>query len=1220
MQSKDLNLHSLKAISPIDGRHRIMTEPLSEWFSEFALFKYRLQMQIEYAIALSELSNFEAMRTFTEEEKRFLRRLVDDFSLEDAQMIQDLDRFGYNGIGPTNHDFKAVEYFLKMKMKENSLSDVLEMVHFGLTTEDCNNLAHNYMIKGGLKTCYLPALVELLDKLCVHAENEKSTVMLSRTHGQPATPTTFGKEMANFLERLRKELVGLESLELPAKINGVVGNHAAQQFAAPEIDWIKFAEDFIIKLGFEPNLHTTQIEPHDGLTELFSRLISINNILRDLAVDLWMYISSGYLVQKNIVHEVGSSTMPHKINPWRVEVAEGSTVEANAKLVGFINKLQASRLQRDCSDHEAQRAIGVGVAHSYLAVLHVVEELDRLTVDRGKMLFGVEDYGSILTEAVQTLLRKEGYSQPYELLKDFSRGKHCTVEELHWFVNGLEIREEVKQKLKSLRPENYIGLSTRLVDLAVDNWKRFKEKDVKGEKEEEQKVSKEGNGEKNQIVAILGGQWGDEGKGKIVDWAAKYFDVSARGTGGNNAGHTVKVGEEEHIFHLIPSAITWKNVDCLLGNGMVIDPMMLLKEIHTLEQRGHTVDNLYISGRAHVILLYNKILDNYKEKSKGEKNIGTTGRGIGPTYADKAYYTGVRTNDLLDKEILQRKIGLHVWEKFGSFKKLHGNEDRVIMESLRTSLPEDSFFDKWRAKLHGLGHEVDLDKLTEFFVDVYYDLGMELKKHFVDTRLMLERKIQDGKSILLEGAQGLLLDVDHGTYPFVTSSNASIGGLKTGLGLPQLDLTYSIIKAYTTRVGTGPFPTELFGEVGDYLREKGHEFGSTTSRPRRCGWPDAVLTRHTALINGPKIVISKLDVLTGLEKIKICNSYKYLGPQKTFNGEIYFTGKIIKDFPADGFLLERCVPHEFIEMPGWTEDITSVKEYNQLPVNVRNYLGKIEELGNVEISVISVGPEREQTIVIPGRWKLEENKSVDSGENFGDEKVKAVIYDLDNTLIATNNFVLDLIRKTALEVGQDIPFVIPTVDEVAKIQKLNLPFEEIFANLFQNPIGYVREEPLWSLILKRYRERAKSMHYLGVDKGVEVVKALKENGLLQGIVTNRIRMASERLEQAGYPEFSFLFSPESKEDRKPSAKAFNLALKTLSEKGIDKSWVLSVGDHPDDYVASKAAGLKFIGVVSGNTSREEFLSVGLGDERIIDNLGELKDKININLECHENGN
>jgi len=270
-------------------------------------------------------------------------------------------------------------------------------------------------------------------------------------------------------------LIKLNDFKLPAKCNGAVGNHAAQHFAAEEVDWISFTGKFIANLGFEANLMSTQIEFHDGFTELFSIMININNILKDLAMDFWTYTSLGYLQQEKIVSEVGSSTMPHKINPWRLEVAEGSAAEANAKFIGFINKLQVSRLQRDLSDHEAQRAIGVGFAHSYLVVLHVLEELERLQVNPEKISNELKDFGSILTEAVQTLLRKEGYSQPYELLKDFSRGRHCTVQELHDFIGTLEIKEETKLKLKSLRPESYTGLSKELTELAIKRWGDFKE-------------------------------------------------------------------------------------------------------------------------------------------------------------------------------------------------------------------------------------------------------------------------------------------------------------------------------------------------------------------------------------------------------------------------------------------------------------------------------------------------------------------------------------------------------------------------------------------------------------------------------------------------------------------------------------------------------------------------------------------------------------------------
>lgn len=473
----DLTFHALEAISAIDGRHRLMTAPLANFLSEGALLKYRLLVEVEYIIALSELHPFPFLHfpMFATRQKQFLRDLITDFSLEDAKIIQQIDRFGYNGAPPVNHDVKAVEYFLKLKLTGTDLESAMEMVHFGLTSEDVNNLAYNLMLRNAITTVYLPALEKLLNKLAEMASTEKATPMLGRTHGQPATPTTFGKEMANFLERLRQEYVRLRDFKLHGKLNGAVGCHNAQVFAAPEVDWIDFAEKFVEKFGFEPNLLTTQIEPHDGLIRLFSILFSINNIIRDLATDSWLYVSADYLMQKNVAGEVGSSTMPHKINPWRMEVAEGSSVEANAKLMGFMTKLQLSRLQRDLSDHEAQRGMGVGVAHSLLAVLHATEELERLTVNRQKMLNDLVPMGEVLTEAMQTLLRREGFAKPYEFMKNLSRGRHCTVEELHATVDALEIPQNVKDKLKSLRPEQYLGLATRLVDIAVARWEKRKE-------------------------------------------------------------------------------------------------------------------------------------------------------------------------------------------------------------------------------------------------------------------------------------------------------------------------------------------------------------------------------------------------------------------------------------------------------------------------------------------------------------------------------------------------------------------------------------------------------------------------------------------------------------------------------------------------------------------------------------------------------------------------
>jgi adenylosuccinate synthase len=719
--------------------------------------------------------------------------------------------------------------------------------------------------------------------------------------------------------------------------------------------------------------------------------------------------------------------------------------------------------------------------------------------------------------------------------------------------------------------------------------------------------------------AILGGQWGDEGKGKFVDWAAKYFEVSARATGGNNAGHTICIGEEKHIFHLIPSAITWKNVDCLLGNGMVIDPLILLKEIDTLEQRGYTVDNLYLSGRAHVIFLHHKMLDHYKERKRGKKKLGTTGRGISPTYADKCYYSGIRINDLFDKKVLSEKISTHIWDKFGSFKKLHEDDDETIIEILLRTIPEDKFFDKYREKVIALNNKVDFKLLTEVFTEMYLSVGKRIQPRVIDTTQRLELASMNNQNILLEGAQGLILDVDHGNYPHTTSSNSSYGGLITGLGIHKIDDVYSILKAYISRVGGGPFPTELFDETGDYLRDKGQEFGSTTGRPRRCGWHDAVLTRHVALINGKKVIISKLDILSGLKKIKICNSYKYTGTKRVFNGEVYFPGKIIKDFPADSPLFESCSPHEWIEMDGWDEDITGCKTFEELPLAAQNYLKKIEELGNVEISLIGVGPEREQTIVMPGRWNLEVKQ--ESVVSFVEElkervdvakvtsKIKAVIYDMDNTLVDTDGFVMNHLRRTAQAVNQEIYFPIPTDEEIRKVQKMNLPFEEIFVKLFPDPETYLQEESLWQVLLSRYRETAKEISYLETFNGTSLVEELTELGISQGIVTNRVLMARHRLDQAGYGDFEFICQPESKEQRKPSPLSLEPALQCLYVKDIQKSEIVSVGDHPDDFLAARDVGISFIAVLTGESKKENFTELGLEEDKVINHLGELKEKI-----------
>ncbi len=402
--------------------------------------------------------------------------------------MQDIDRFGYqyeekdhstnqsktHTLGPIQHDTKAVEYYLRLKLKEttfNNLSHLSEIIHFALTSEDLINIAYAIMLTRLKKQYIIPELTELLNSLAKQAREEANTPMLGRTHGQNATPTTFGKEMANYLTRLKTQLNKLNNIKLTAKLNGATGNYNAHNLAFPKIDWISFSKELINSLNLTPNLHTTQIESHDTVIEFFQIIQRINNIIQDLCVDMWLYISNNYFIQENKKHEVGSSTMPHKINPWRCEVAEGSTKESNAKINGFTNTLQTSRYQRDLSDHVPQRAMGVALAHTYIAITHLRQELSRLTINKQILKEDLENKAEVLTEAIQTILRKENHQDSYELLKHFSRGKNITLEQLHQTIDQIEdLNQNIKGQLKQLTPSTYIGLAPKLAINAAADW------------------------------------------------------------------------------------------------------------------------------------------------------------------------------------------------------------------------------------------------------------------------------------------------------------------------------------------------------------------------------------------------------------------------------------------------------------------------------------------------------------------------------------------------------------------------------------------------------------------------------------------------------------------------------------------------------------------------------------------------------------------------------
>jgi len=421
-------------------------------------------------------------------------------------------------------------------------------------------------------------------------------------------------------------------------------------------------------------------------------------------------------------------------------------------------------------------------------------------------------------------------------------------------------------------------------------------------------------------IVITGTQWGDEGKGKIVDLLAAEADIVVRFQGGNNAGHTMVVNGKQIISHLVPSGIL-QGKTCLLGNGMVVDPEVLIGEMDNLSKKGINVgsDMIKISDRAHLIMPYHKALDNAREVKKGDGKIGTTGRGIGPCYEDRAARSGLRFVDLLDLESFRQKV--------------------------HTVMDEKNFILKNYLSAEPLNPDV--------IIDTYGKYAARLTPHVTDVSIILDEAVKADQQVLFEGAQGTHLDIDHGTYPFVTSSHVVSGNACCGAGIGpgRISGVLGIVKAYTTRVGAGPFPSELFDDVGDRIQKMGAEFGATTGRKRRCGWLDTVILKNAVRLNGlTGLAITKLDILSDLDTLKICTGYKY-------------NGKVISHFPADLNMLAACQPI-YETLPGWSEDISSIRDRDALPQNTRNYLDRIEVLTETPVDIISVGPGRNQTIVI----------------------------------------------------------------------------------------------------------------------------------------------------------------------------------------------------------------------------------------------------------------
>lgn len=452
-----MTLTALNAISPIDGRYLSKTRALSPYFSELALTYYRLMVEIRWLESLAANETITEIPKLTKESKQFLANLLTNFDEAEALRIKELEK-------QTNHDVKAIEYYLKEKFQpQPALYAIVGFIHFACTSEDINNLAYALMVKQAIAQVIQPALAEITGGITLLGKQHADVPMLARTHGQPATPTTMGKELVNFVARLKRPQQQLAEVLIPGKFNGAVGNYNAHVIAYPEVDWRKHCSSFVTSLGLSFNPYTTQIEPHDGLAEVAQIMVRINNILLDYTQDIWSYISLGYFKQKTVAGEVGSSTMPHKVNPIDFENAEGNLGLSNALFVHFANKLTQSRLQRDLSDSTVLRNVGVAFSYSLIAYHSIAKGNDKLQINKQALADDLNANWEVLAEAIQTVMRRYNLPDAYEQLKDLTRGQGIDSTSLKEFINTLSLPEQAKMQLINLTPHTYTGLATQLV-------------------------------------------------------------------------------------------------------------------------------------------------------------------------------------------------------------------------------------------------------------------------------------------------------------------------------------------------------------------------------------------------------------------------------------------------------------------------------------------------------------------------------------------------------------------------------------------------------------------------------------------------------------------------------------------------------------------------------------------------------------------------------------
>lgn len=873
------------SITPLDGRNYHKIAQLSDYFSEHAINKSRLMVEVEYLIHLSRRGVFDELKSSQEEKMRELYRNFDNKSMAAVKRWET----------KTNHDVKAVEYYLRDEMKKMGMGKASELVHWGLTSEDVNNLAINMNFRNYIKNEQLP-IVRLVMEGLVRLVKVSDTLMLGRTHGQPAGVTTMAKEMSVYLDRFASEYEELKRIEAEGKVSGVVGTLADQKLAIEERDWRELMSSFVEKLGLKSASATTQILPYESVIRVFDSVARLQNIAVDLVKNLWWYVSFDYLLQAKRENEVGSSTLPHKVNPIYLEGAEGGFELSTNILEFYKRKFAQSRLQRDLSDSTVRRSMGVVFGYSYLSWQSVVEAMERLTPNKEKMMDDLNEHWEVMSGPVQNWLRIRGYKTPYETLLQKIRGRQLDKGEYREVIKSLKLAKNDEKYLMGLTFEQLRGETAGIVE---------------GVLEKVIKIT-----DRHEPMAVVGLQWGDEGKGKLIDYLGEMYDATIRYNGGNNAGHTVKVGKTTLHMSLIPSSVLHKK-KVMIAQAVVINPAVLINEVRMLKKLG--VDpKLTIDKRCHVVLPYHQQMDAASEWYKGKvKQTGSLKLGIGFTYEDRTNRAGIRMSDLIDPKRLRTRVK-EEWE----------------LKKLRVT------------KAYGADFDADLENTIE----TYIKFGKELANYVGDVSEYAKDNI-DSQSVLFESAQGAYLDFVYGSYPYTVAYHTIAPAVMADVGIPARKIeVMGIVKAYTTRVGNGPFLAEQDNKIGQYMRDRGHEYGTVSGRPRRCGWLDLPMIKQAIALNGvTEIALTKLDVLSGLSKIKVVTGYEK-------------AGKVVYYPPADDEEAVKMKPI-YKTFDGWNKEISKIREFGKLPIEAKAYVRYIEDEVGVILSYVSVGPDRAETII-----------------------------------------------------------------------------------------------------------------------------------------------------------------------------------------------------------------------------------------------------------------